>query len=163
MLCEMCGTESASLETRKVSGSVLRLCSSCGEMGSQASFRESIDHRAYVAQALEKRKQRERYEDIEPDEYVLVSNYGSMVRRAREKKGLDHASLASKISEKKSILTSVEAGNMKPNEKLIKKLENSLGIKLVEKVEVESAPSSNQSSKALTMGDLLKQAMDKKE
>ena len=162
MLCEICGTESASLETRKVSGSVLRLCSSCGEMGSQTSFRESIDHRAYVAQALEKRKQRERYEDIEPDEYVLVSNYGSMVRRAREKKGLDHASLASKISEKKSILTSVEAGNMKPNEKLIKKLENSLGIKLVEKVEVESAPSSNQSSKALTMGDLLKQAMEKK-
>ena len=163
MLCEMCGTESASLETRKVSGSVLRLCSSCGEMGSQTSFRESIGHRAYVAQALEKRKQRERYEDIEPDEYVLVSNYGSVVRRAREKKGLDHASLASKISEKKSILTSVEAGNMKPNEKLIKKLENSLGIKLVEKVDVESAPSSNQSSKALTMGDLLKQAMDKKE
>ena len=162
MLCEMCGTESASLETRKVSGSVLRLCSSCGEMGSQTSFRESIGHRAYVAQALEKRKQRERYEDIEPDEYVLVSNYGSVVRRAREKKGLDHASLASKISEKKSILTSVEAGNMKPNEKLIKKLENSLGIKLVEKVEVESAPSSNQSSKALTMGDLLKQAMEKK-
>ena len=162
MLCEMCGTESASLETRKVSGSVLRLCSSCGEMGSQTSFRESIGHRAYVAQALEKRKQRERYEDIEPDEYVLVSNYGSMVRRAREKKGLDHASLASKISEKKSILTSVESGNMKPNEKLIKKLENSLGIKLVEKVEVESAPRSNQSSKALTMGDLLKQAMEKK-
>ena len=92
MLCEMCGTESASLETRKVSGSVLRLCSSCGEMGSQTSFRESIGHRAYVAQALEKRKQRERYEDIEPDEYVLVSNYGFMVRRAREKKGLDHAS-----------------------------------------------------------------------
>ena len=88
MLCEMCGTESASLETRKVSGSVLRLCSSCGEMGSQTSFRESIGHRAYVAQALEKRKQRERYEDIEPDEYVLVSNYGSMVRRAREKKRL---------------------------------------------------------------------------
>ena len=162
MLCEMCGTESASLETRKVSGSVLRLCSSCGEMGSQTSFRESIGHRAYVAQALEKRKQRARYEDIEPDEYVLVSNYGSMVRRAREKKGLDHASLASKISEKKSILTSVEAGNMKPNEKLIKKLENSLGIKLVEKVEMEATPSSNQSSKALTMGDLLKQAMEKK-
>tara|TARA_B100001029_G_scaffold157259_1_gene143183 strand:- start:584 stop:1072 length:489 start_codon:yes stop_codon:yes gene_type:complete len=162
MLCEICGTESASLETRKVSGSVLRLCSSCGEMGSQTSFRESIGHRAYVAQALEKRKQRARYEDIEPDEYVLVSNYGSMVRRAREKKGLDHASLASKISEKKSILTSVEAGNMKPNEKLIKKLENSLGIKLVEKVEMEATPSSNQSSKALTMGDLLKQAMEKK-
>ena len=162
MLCEMCGTESASLEPRKVSGSVLRLCSSCGEMGSQTSFRESIGHRAYVSQALEKPRQRDRYEELEPDEYVLISNYGSRVRRAREKKGLDHASLATKISEKKSILTSVEAGNMKPNEKLIKKLENALGIKLLEKVEVQSSISSNQTNKALTMGDLLKQAMDKK-
>ena len=163
MLCEMCGTESASLEPRKVSGSILRLCSSCGEMGSQTSFRETIGHRAYVAQALEKRKQRDRYEDVEPDEYVLVSDYGARVRRAREKKGLDHASLGKRISEKKSILTSVEAGNMKPNEKLIKKLENTLGIKLVEKVDEESMPTTNQSSKTLTMGDLLKQAMDKNE
>ncbi len=160
MLCEMCGTESAALEPRKVSGSVLRLCSSCGEMGSQTSFRDSIGHRAYVAQTLEKRKQRERYEDVEPDEYVLISNYGARIRRAREKKGLDHASLANKISEKKSILTSVEAGNMKPNEKLVKKLENSLNIKLVEKVEEASTQISNKSTKALTMGDLLKQAMD---
>ena len=115
-----------------------------------------------MSQALEKRRQRDRYEELEPDEYVLVSNYGSRVRRAREKKGLGHANLAIKISEKKSILTSVEAGNMKPNEKLIKKLENALGIELLEKVEVQSDTSSNQTNKALTMGDLLKQAMDKK-
>ena len=51
---------------------------------------------------------------------------------------------------------------MKPNEKLIKKLENALGIELLEKVEVQSGTSSNQTNKALTMGDLLKQAMDKK-
>ena len=130
-------------------------------MGSQTSFRESIDHRAYVAQALEKRKQRERYEDIEPDEYVLVSNYGSMVRRAREKKGLDHASLASKISEKKSILTSVEAGNMKPNEKLIKKLENFLKITLMEDVEETSSSYKPGSKKNFTMGDLINQALEK--
>ena len=74
---------------------------------------------------------------------------------------IDHAALASKISEKKSILTSVEAGNMKPNEKLTKKLENYLKIKLTEKVETTSSPQSPKSGKALTMGDLLKQAMDK--
>ena len=57
MLCEMCGAESASLESRKVSGSILRLCSSCGDMGSQTSYRESIGHRAYVSQTLAKREQ----------------------------------------------------------------------------------------------------------
>ena len=68
------------------------------------------------------------------DEFVLVKDYGSIVRKAREKAGLNHSSLASKISEKKSILTSVETGKMTPNEKLIKKLENYLKIKLTEKV-----------------------------
>ena len=50
---------------------------------------------------------------------------------------------------------------MTPNEKLIKKLENYLKIKLTEKVESTSAPVSSSSGEALTMGDLLKQAMDK--
>jgi len=161
MLCEMCGAESPSLESRKVSGSVLRLCSSCGDMGSQASYRDSIGHRAFVAQTLEKRQQKNRYEEIETDEFVLAKDFGAVVRRAREKAGLDHAALAAKISEKKSILSSVEAGNMKPNEKLIKKLENYLKIKLTEKIETTTSIQSPKSGKALTMGDLIKQAMDK--
>ena len=159
MLCEMCGAESAVLEPRKVSGSILQLCSSCGDLGSETSYRDSIGHRAYVAETLEKRQQKNRYEEIEPEEFVLVKDYGSIVRKAREKAGLNHSSLASKISEKKSILTSVETGKMTPNEKLIKKLENYLKIKLTEKVETTTTSSS--SGEALTMGDLLKQAMDK--
>jgi|TARA_B100001750_G_scaffold31539_1_gene21570 putative transcription factor len=101
-----------------------------------------------------------RYREIEPDETVLVSDYGVVVRQAREKSGLDHATLASKISEKKSIVASVESGNMRPNEKLIKKLENFLKIKLTENVESDPEPTSKKSSKSLTMGDLLKQAME---
>ena len=160
MLCEMCGSESAALESRKVSGTILKLCNSCGDMGSQTTYRDSIGHRAHVAQTLEKRKQKDRYEEIEDDEFVLVKDYGRLVRQSREKSGLDHATLASKISEKKSILTSVEAGNMKPNEKLIKKLENFLNIKLTEKIEDSNISASKSIGKALTMGDLLKQAMD---
>jgi len=161
MLCEMCGAESASLEPRKVSGSVLRVCTSCAGMGKQTSYRESVGHRAFVAQTLEKREQKTRYKDISSDEKVLVSNYGDVVRKARERKGLDHMSLAMKISEKKSIITSVESGNMKPNEKLIKKLENFLKINLME--DVEETPSSHKpvSKKNFTMGDLINQALEK--
>ena len=92
---------------------------------------------------------------------VLIGNLGSVVRKAREKMNIDHATLASKISEKKSILTSVEAGNMSPNEKLTKKLENFLKIKLTEKVEAVEISSSKSSGESLTMGDLIKQAMEK--
>ena len=128
MLCEMCGAESAILESRKVSGSVLRVCTSCAGMGKETSYRESVGHRAFVAQTLEKREQKTRYKDISSEDKVLISNYGSVVRKAREKRGLDHNALALKISEKKSIVTSVESGNIRPNEKLIRKLENILKI-----------------------------------
>ena len=161
MLCEMCGTESASLEPRKVSGSVLRVCTSCAGMGKQTSYRESVGHRAFDAQTLEKREQKTRYKDISSDEKVLLSNYGDVVRKARERKGLDHGSLAMKISEKKSIITSVESGNMKPNEKLIKKLENFLKINLMEDLEVTSSSYKPGSKKSLTMGDLINQALEK--
>ena len=160
MLCEMCGAESANLEPRKVSGSVLRVCTSCAGMGKQTSYRESVGHRAFVAQTLEKREQKTRYKDISSDEKVLISNYGDVVRKARERKGLDHVTLAMKISEKKSIITSVESGNMKPNEKLIKKLENFLNINLMEDVEENSSSYNPASKKNLTMGDLINQALE---
>ena len=160
MLCEMCGAESASLDPRKISGSVLRVCTSCAGMGKQTTYRESVGHRAFVAQTLEKRQQKTRYKEISTDDKVLVSDYGGVVRKAREKKGLDHASLASKISEKKSIITSVESGNMKPNEKLIKKLENFLNINLLEEVETPTSTYKSGPKKNFTMGDLINQALE---
>ena len=107
MLCEMCGAESALLTSRKISGSVLQVCSLCSDSGSEPTHRESVGHRAYVAQTLQKRNMKTRYREIEADESVLVSDYGVVVRQAREKLGLDHATLGSKISEKKSIVASV--------------------------------------------------------
>ena len=150
------------LSPRKISGSVIRVCSSCGDLGSEPTHRESIGHRAYVAQTLQKRNMKRRYSDLDTDDKVLISNYGAVIRKAREKLGMDHATLASKISEKKSIVTSVESGNMRPNEKLIKKLENFLKIRLMENVESGPEIKSKKSGEGLTMGDLLKQAMEEK-
>ena len=159
MLCEMCGAESALLNTRRISGSVLQVCSTCSDSGSETAQIESIGRRAHIAQTLQKRNQKMRYSEIDPDENVLVSDYGVVVRQAREKLGLDHATLARKISEKKSIITSVESGNMHPNEKLTKKLERFLKIRLTEIVKNNTEPNPKKSSKNLTMGDLLKQSM----
>ena len=57
MLCEMCGAESTGLEPRKISGSVLKFVHHAG-MGKQTTYRESVGHRAFVAQTLEKREQK---------------------------------------------------------------------------------------------------------
>lgn len=158
MLCEMCGAESVNLESRKISGSVLKVCVSCAGMGEKTSYRESVGHRAFVAQTLEKRQEKARYKDISSDN-ILVNNFGSKIRKARERKGIDHKTLALKISEKKSIITSVEAENMRPNEKLIKKLETYLSIKLTEEIDDSAASFSSKKKKGMTMGDLLDQAL----
>ena len=91
MLCEMCGSESAMLSPRKISGSVIRVCSSCGDLGSEPTHRESIGHRAYVAQTLQNRNMKRRYSDLDTEDKVLISNYGEGVRKAREKLGMNHA------------------------------------------------------------------------
>ena len=163
MLCEMCGAETDNLESRKISGSILKVCTSCAGMGKVANHRESIGQRAFVAQTLEKREQKRRYADISSNDRVLVSNFGSVIRKARERKGLDHNTIAFKISEKKSIVASVESGNMRPNEKLIKKLESFLNIKLTEEVEDSTSSYSPNSKKAMTMGDLINQALEDKD
>ena len=159
MLCEMCGAESVNLESRKISGSVLKVCVSCAGMGEKTTYRESVGHRAFVAQTLEKREQKTRYKDISSDDNILVNDFGSKIRKARERKGIDHKTLALKISEKKSIITSIEAENMRPNEKLIKKLEKYLSIKLTEEIDNSVASFSSKNKKGMTMGDLLDQAL----
>ena len=65
-----------------------------------------------------------------------------------------------KISEKKSIVTSVESGNIRPNEKLVRKLEIFLKINLMEDVEESSTSYKSGSKKNLTMSDLINQAME---
>ena len=42
MICEMCGAESQAIEPRKISGSVLQLCSNCAGLGDEPTYRESI-------------------------------------------------------------------------------------------------------------------------
>jgi len=49
---------------------------------------------------------------------------------------------------------------MKPNEKLIKKLENFLNINLLEEVEAPTSSYKSGSKKNFTMGDLINQALE---
>ena len=121
MQCELCGAE-AQLEATRVAGSVLRACSTCAGSGRKATAREAMGQEAWVAQALAKRARRQQLNDEAPGD-VLVADCGVRVRQARQQRGWDHAQLAQKAAEKKSIIASVEAGHHHPAEKLVRKLE----------------------------------------
>ena len=159
MQCELCGAD-AQLEATRVAGSVLRACSACAGAGRTATERETLGQQVWVANALEKRARRQRARDEELPERVLVADCGSRVRSARQQRGWDQAQLAQRAAEKKSVIAAVETGAREPDDKLLRKLERLLSLKLTESA---AAPvvASNRRASALTMGDLLKQALDK--
>ena len=65
----------------------------------------------------------------------LVDDYGGAIRRAREAKGMDLKAFANEIQEKQGILAKIESNNLIPEDRLIKKIEKALDIKLTEAVQ----------------------------
>jgi putative transcription factor len=93
----------------------------------------------------------------------LVENFGDKIRQAREKIGLSHEDLGKKLNEKVSLLRKIETEKMKPDNKLAKKLEHVLTIKLIvpaSEPKVKEAKIPKVTSRELTLGDLF--PIDKK-
>ena len=101
---------------------------------------ELIELRARVVtleERLQKRERRMKTRDIYSGEtsIELVDDYGGAIRAAREAKGLDQEKFAELIQEKRGILAKIESNNLIPDDKIIKKIEKALGIKLTETVQ----------------------------
>lgn len=60
------------------------------------------------------------------------------------------------MNEKVSVIARLESGTMVPNTKLARKIENILGIKILEVHEGGKVSSSSSSSGGMTIGDLMK-------
>ncbi len=91
------------------------------------------------------------------DEMFLIDDYASVIRSARQKKGLSQEELAQKVGERVATLQSIESGRLKPIGKTIRGLERELDISLLESV--GSAPVKISKSKGTggpTLGDIVK-------
>ncbi|MBU4190217.1 MAG: TIGR00270 family protein, partial [Candidatus Thermoplasmatota archaeon] len=82
-------------------------------------------------------------------------DYAGKIKDARTKTNLTPEDLGKRINEKKTIITKIESGNMKPDENLVKKLEKTLNIKLMEKTKTEKVET-KKTGGGLTIGDLIK-------
>ncbi len=89
------------------------------------------------------------------EEYDLATDLHARIRKAREAKGWKREELARKINEKLSIIEKLEKGNLRPDDRLVSKLEKALGIRLKERVE-EAPPAKKERGRPLTLGDLIR-------
>ena len=159
MICEMCGKNVTFLRKVTIEGVSLEVCSECAKFGIEAKKDVPKEEapRPIIAQRLEVREKRGRPRDVleKGDKEDLVEDFGSMIRIARERAGMTQKDLAMKINERVTILSKIESNLMRPDDKIITKLQKELGIVLKEKVpEVVAAKESTRAS--LTLADLIR-------
>jgi len=150
-LCELCGKRESIVKI-SVEGSQLDVCNDCSRFG-------KIVARPLKAPQLDQRRiAHPKKEDTED----IVPGFGPIIKSARERLGLKQAELAKRISEKESLLHSIESQHFKPPMELAKKLEKALQIKLISKVEdKEEEESKKKEAGAVTIGDLIRIKMKK--
>jgi putative transcription factor len=71
------------------------------------------------------------------DEMILNHDFPSLIRNARNNKGLTHEQLGQKINEKVTVIRKIETGSIRPDEIIAKKLERFLGINLYVSADVQ--------------------------
>lgn len=155
MICEMCGKKVSNLKAILIEGSMLNVCGNCARFGKPVKP-EIAATPVEIAQRLELREKRLRTKNVfENVENELVDDYARKIRDARTKMNLTPEELGKKINEKKTIITKIESKSMRPDENLIKKLETTLNIKLMEKTKTEKVET-KKTGGGLTIGDLIK-------
>src|SRR5579863_10073219 len=151
MRCEMCGKESPTLTAVRVEGSVLQLCASCSRFGAAvnppapafggdganggAAPPPAIQER--LGQRARRMEERDLFREL--PEMELAPDWPKKIRVAREKLLWTPEELAKRLNEKKSVVLKMEAGNFRPPDGTIRKIEHLLKIRLRADAAVEGA------------------------
>ncbi len=160
MLCELCGKETSFLKPFMIEGSLLKVCQECAKFGKASApepdgagtnqpnsksqqkgdfgfMPHTKTKEEIIRQRLEHRTRRMTSKDIYDSggEKELVEDYHKRIQQARNRLNLNQEQLGQKINERKSVISKLESRSMKPDDKLIRKLEKALNIKLMEIIE----------------------------
>lgn len=152
-ICEMCG-RSGNLVSAAIEGVPLTVCDACaryGTVNSSSSTRVSnVPHG--------RTPQRYSSPPSTRPEYRVIDSYSSLVRTAREKRGMTQKDFALFLQEKESFIGKWESGALKPDLETAKKLQKILNISLITLDEdvTNSEKIERNKSTELTVGDFIK-------
>ena len=142
MQCELCGG-SGNLVKARIEGVILTVCTSCSVLG------EAI---ATPVQPKRKITAQLRQETV----YTIAEGYSELIKKKREGLLLSQEDFAKKINEKISVIHNLESGKLEPSIDLARKLERSLGIRLVEENQVmRDTQVPGKKGIGLTIGDVI--------
>lgn len=163
MRCEVCGEEIRGQPHRKIiEGGRLTVCGRCAGFGSGewSPYRPTQRMRGGPPPPRRPRSEVEATEGLE-----LIQDYGTTIKKARQKMRLNIEDFSRMIKEKESVVKKLEKEDLNPTRKLIRKLEDALNIKLLEASTPTAVPVARRASSGRTMGDIwkLSQSEEKEE
>ena len=117
-----------------ISGAKLTVCISCAKLSATTWTPHSKTSQSSKRTRLTFFKpKRHRKKITAPSglDLELIEGYGNKIRNARRRQDLSHEDLGKKIGEKVSVLQKIETEKMVPDQRLSKKLEHALKIRLL--------------------------------
>lgn len=168
MRCEVCGHEiHGQAYYRIIEGGRMTVCGRCAQFGTREWDPNKPKGKPVRRGPVRRTESFRPRSEIEAAEQMeLVDNYGELIRKTRQKKGLTIEDFAKKLNEKESVLKKLEKEQFNPPTTLIQKVSRELNIKLL-----EPATSGQVTGNVLTrpmgprtLGDLIKiKTRDEKE
>ncbi|MGD1004089.1 MAG: multiprotein bridging factor aMBF1 [Methanoregulaceae archaeon] len=156
----MCGETIRGIpKTVRVEGAELQVCNKCEKFGTEVQQPKRTDIirpvsgpsasvRPSVTPPIRRKKDLFDYMGGE-----IVDDYSERIKQARQEKGLSQKDLALQMKERELLIKKIEKGELIPEDNVRKKLERTLGIRLVETT-ITEAEKKVASKLAPTLGDL---------
>lgn len=138
--CQLCGEETDSTEKVKIEGATLNVCESCSDMGETVESKSTNQKRRKTSDPRTRK--------------VLVDDYGSRIKKAREEEGISIKELSDELNEKSSLISKLEKQELKPENSLAEKLSDRLGVDLYTNPEVTSYSQDDPDDSKATLGDV---------
>lgn len=153
MQCEICGAEIPGTPNRIViDRSTLDVCKSCARFGKAEDKWTPVPRKVVPVErafTVRRPQSRDQFKDL----VEIVPEYGRVIREARESLGLTPDELASTIKEKAALIKKIERQELVPEDRIRKKLEKELNIKLTDQA-TEEKVKYHGGAKGLTLGDI---------
>jgi len=157
--CDVCGREIVGKPHHVIiEGAKMTTCVQCAKLGSAEWKPEpktrNLPFKIEPSRQFKLKRVKRRIREIRED-LTIIENFGSIVRKARQRSNLSQEDLGRKIGEKVSVIRKIEGEKIMPNERLARKLEHVLGIKLlVPFVEPQVSTSLSQTNRDVTLGEI---------
>jgi len=154
--CEVCGCQVKGEPILvQIGGAKMWVCPKCAKLGTEIKRPpHAAPPGAKPAPGKAAPQQRRRPRDVfDMMQGEVVENFGELVREARMEKGWSQKDLALDIKEKENLIKKIETGFM-PEDDVLKKIEKSLEITLIESMDTDIQKGKGSAMKT-TLGDVI--------